>query len=576
MPSVLGIALLVDSTSVSPAVAELVQWLGSQPKLRCSLIVVAPLASHVAATTVGGPSPPSQPVQAALWRLMLAVERRRVRRSSFKAQLGTPVDLHSAPPAGGINRFKAHAEESGHQLAQRVRAALGDNRPDLIVNCSAEGSATDFASCALQGVLELAHGSGHKSSDGSSGFWEVLHQNDKTAFAVRHVSDGGAQMKTLAHGYLPTQTSFLMNQCAVTSQLHGTLKQLLVRLADGADITHMSNDVVLQPVQRDKPSASQLITYGLGVARRSITLRLLTVMGAREEWRVHYKRQDWPQLTLHDATVMANPAGGYFADPFLRATPQGLFCFVEEFRQRSQRGVISVLRMDANGPVYLGRALDEPFHLSFPYIFEFAGELYMCPEMHQAKQIRLYKCKSFPLQWELHSVAMDNVAAVDSLIFHARGKWWMLTGLLPQGDVTRFPEMHLFSAPDPISGHWQAHAQNPLKIDPEFARNGGLLRQGDKLFRVSQAHAFSAYGASINVCEITGLTESAYEELLKARFSGNAKPGVTGLHHIDSAGGLTVWDEKRWEFKFQLLRSTPNRMKKASSGAAQNGKVAVS
>jgi hypothetical protein len=355
----------------------------------------------------------------------------------------------------------------------------------------------------------------------------------------------GAHVKTLAHGYLPTQTSFLMNQATLIVQLHQTLKNLLSRLAAGDDVMQMGADVVVEPLRRDRPSAAQLINYGTAVARRAVTLRLRTLVGLQERWQVHYKRQDWTQLALADSSAIPNPPGGYFADPFLRSTAAGVFCFVEEFRDSSQRGVISVLRLDAKGPVYLGRVLDEPFHLSFPYIFEYGGELFMCPETHAARQIRLYKCKSFPLQWELHSVAIDNMAAVDSMIFPAHGQWWMLAGVLPQGDVTRFPELHLFSAPDPLSGQWQSHAQNPLKIDPEFARNAGLLRLGEKMYRVSQALAFSAYGASANISEIQTLTDSSYNELLIARVNANIKPGVTGLHHIDSIRGLTVWDEKR-------------------------------
>jgi hypothetical protein len=558
MSAVLSVALLVDSPAVSRPVAELVAWIGSQPHMRCALIVVPPAGDNAATM---GPrharetQQAAQPLRALLWKLMLGIERARVRRSSFGKQLGTHVALDSEPPAGGIYKFKPQAGETGAALAQRVRSALHDQLPDLIVQCGHGMHATDLAGCARQGALELVHGSSQGSSDGSSGFWEVLHQNDKTAFAVRHVLACGLRVQTLVHGFLPTRTSFLMNQSALVAQMHDVLKQLLSRIAKQGASALVGKEVVVLPVRRDRPSAAQLVAYGAAVAKRSIVLRLRSLVGVREKWKVHYKHQDWSQLSLTDAHAIRNPEGGYFADPFLRCTAQGQFCFVEEFRERSQRGVISVLRLDDSGPVYLGRVLDEPFHLSFPYMFEYGGELFMCPESHEAQQIRLYKCKSFPLQWELHSVAMDNVAAVDSLIFPAHGQWWMLTGLLPQGDVERFPEMHLFSAPDPVSGQWQAHAQNPLKVDPEFARNGGLLRLGEKLFRVSQAFAFSAYGASINISEIKDLTDDAYNELLAARVNADFKPGVSGLHHIDAVDGLTVWDEKRWHASNRLGRS---------------------
>jgi hypothetical protein len=561
MSEVLSVALLVDSPSVSRPVAELVAWIGRQHHMRCSLIVVPPADGSAAtmgprhaqeAQVAQTAQTAGHPVRAVLWQLMLTIERARVRKSSFRKQLDAPVALDRQPPAGGILQFKRHAGESGPALAQRMRLALQDKLPDLIVQCGHGLHAADLAGCARKGALELAYGSSHGSRDGSSGFWEVLHQSDKTAFAVRHVLANGAGVKTLAHGFLPTRTSFLMNQAALVAQVHDTLTQLLSRVAEHGDSALVGKDVVVVPVRRDRPNAAQLAAYGAAVAKRSILLRLRTLLGVHEKWQVHYKRQTWSQLSLVDSQVIRNPAGGYFADPFLRSSPDGQFCFVEEFRDRQQRGVISVLRLDDTGPVYLGRVLDEPFHLSFPYMFEYGGELFMCPESHEAGQIRLYKCKSFPMQWELHSVAMEHVAAVDSLIFPAHGKWWMLTGLLPHRDVNRFPEMHLFSAPDPISGQWKAHGQNPLKVDPEFARNAGLLRLSEKLYRVSQAFAFSAYGASINISEITALTADNYSELLAARLNGDLKPGVSGLHHMDSAGGLTVWDEKHWQTPHRL------------------------
>jgi hypothetical protein len=573
MSKILSVALLVDSPSVPRPVAELVAWLGGQHNMRCSLIVLPPAATVAPVPTLSTPISMAQPWRAFLWRLMLAIEKRRMRKGGFGSQFEAPVALDQQPPAGGIYGFKAQSMETSTQLAQRIRTALGDALPDFVVQCGHGLPASDLAHCAQHGVLELVHGSNHGAHDGSSGFWEVLAQSDKTAFALRHVAPGGKQITTLAHGYLPTRTTFLMNQAALVAQIQESLKALLCQLAEQAGPARLGKNVVVQPLRRGKPSAAQLVAYAAAVAQRSFMLRLRSVLGVQEKWQVHYKRQDWSKLNLADAQVVPNPTGGYFADPFLRATPEGLYCFVEEFRDSSQRGVISVLRLDPTGPVYLGRVLDEPFHLSFPYMFEYGGELYMAPESHQAKQIRLYKCKSFPLQWELHSVVMDDMAAVDSLIFPAHGTWWMLAGVLPQGDVTRFPEMHLFSAPDPVSGQWQAHPQNPLRIDPEFARNGGLLRQGEKLFRVAQACGFSAYGASINISEITHLAPDRYEELLAMRMNANSKPGVSGLHHIDTAGGTTVWDEKRWQSGNRFWRSVPHQFQSGPRAIASQLKV---
>lgn len=563
MSSVLNVALFIDSSDVSHPVAQLARWIDAQAQMACTLIVVesararantkTKTQTQVTETGASGLRTKRQPWRALVWRLMLVIERSRVRRSNFQEQLGRPVNLDQAPPSGGVFRFKRVEGESKTALAQRVRLGLGSRLPHLIVLLGTALPARELADCAAQGALQLLHGSGDQIGDSSSGFWEVLTQSAKTVFAVKHVPPGGACVLTLAHGYLSTQTAFLMNQFALVAQLQQVLKQLLLHRLSHGDFSRKSSDVVVEPVRRSPPTAAQLLAYGVAVAQRAMLLRARVMLRSKEKWQVHYKRQDWTTLTLDHSHVIPNPPGAYFADPFLRQTPEGLFCLVEEFRESSQRGVISALRLDPEGPVYLGRALDEPFHLSFPYTFEFAGELYMCPETSEARQIRLYKSKAFPLQWELHSVAMHNVSAVDTLIFAAQDKWWMLTGLHPEGDANRFPEMHLFCAEDPLCGQWVPHVGNPIKIDPEFARNAGLLSRDGKLYRVSQVCGFSAYGESINICEIKELSLQSYDEILTARINASFKLGNTGLHHIDHAGGVTVWDEKKLSSAFSPI-----------------------
>jgi hypothetical protein len=220
----------------------------------------------------------------------------------------------------------------------------------------------------------------------------------------------------------------------------------------------------------------------------------------------------------------------------------------------TQRGHISALHLDDAGkadPLYLGPVLAEPFHLSFPYLFEYDGDLYMCPESQEAGQIRLYKCTGFPLHWELHSLAMANVAAMDTLIFPQGEYWCLLTGILPEGDVNRFPELHLFTATNPLCGQWVPHAANPIKSDPEFARNAGLLHKDGKRFRVSQVSDFAVYGTSINICEMRGVGEQGLSESLTTRMHARFKPGNIGLHHMHHVSGTTVWDERRWHWPLE-------------------------
>ena len=99
------------------------------------------------------------------------------------------------------------------------------------------------------------------------------------------------------------------------------------------------------------------------------------------------------------------------------------FACVEDYDYRTQKGSISAYKISPSGHESVGTVLDEDFHLSYPYIFEYENEIYMCPETHKKKEIRIYKCLEFPNKWEFHKTLMRDVSAVDTNIFEYNGMW---------------------------------------------------------------------------------------------------------------------------------------------------------
>ena len=51
----------------------------------------------------------------------------------------------------------------------------------------------------------------------------------------------------------------------------------------------------------------------------------------------------------------------------------------------------------------------------------------------RAKQIRLYKCQSFPMKWKLDQIIMKNVIAADTMILRKNKKWFMFTNICSAG-----------------------------------------------------------------------------------------------------------------------------------------------
>ena len=222
---------------------------------------------------------------------------------------------------------------------------------------------------------------------------------------------------------------------------------------------------------------------------------------------------------------------------------------MEDLSFVENKGKITALELEGTRPRELGVALEEKFHLSFPFIFRHEGALYMCPETSAARQIRVYRCASFPLKWELRAVLMDGVSAVDTVLFEREGRWWLLTNIDRSGARDFNAELFLYFAASPFDASWTPHPMNPLRVDSDGGRNGGLILEGGRIFRVGQRQGFDSYGGlGVAVYEIVTLTETEYREELAKVFSPSFRAGLLGAHHLSSSEGLTVVDhaESSW------------------------------
>ena len=264
--------------------------------------------------------------------------------------------------------------------------------------------------------------------------------------------------------------------------------------------------------------------------------------GFKFRWNVAFVRSSWRNAALCHASIIENPPGHYLADPFLISRKESNFCYVEDYDNLAKRGKITAYALGPLGVTYLGVAVEESFHLSYPYMFEYQDELYMCPETSENGDIRIYKCHDFPLVWKLEKIIMKNVLAVDTMLIEKDGKWWMFTNIDPAkwGDFSL--ELCLYSAKSPLEDEWIPHPGNPFHIDASRTRNGGLIREGERIFRVAQAQGFDMYGRRCSVNEIIELNDQSFVEKRVCVISPAFKEGIVGTHHLHSNGNMTVVD----------------------------------
>lgn len=241
------------------------------------------------------------------------------------------------------------------------------------------------------------------------------------------------------------------------------------------------------------------------------------------------------------------PEDRFWADPFVWRREGRFFVFYEEFPYATRRGHISVMELDDHAhPVGPGRpVIIEPYHLSYPFLFEFNGELYMVPEKKEKRRVDLYRCRRFPDEWEVVMTFFSGVKMVDCTLFEHEGRWWLFSSI--KGNGLRYDEtLFAFYADSPLSHQWTPHPLNPLLRDYGKARPGGrVFRDADgRLLRPSQ-NCLRRYGDGLNLNEITRLTPEHYEERPVWHQSGEDAAGWHAMHHLDWHEGLMVMDAQR-------------------------------
>ena len=206
------------------------------------------------------------------------------------------------------------------------------------------------------------------------------------------------------------------------------------------------------------------------------------------------------------------------ADPFLFVKDDILYLFYEHKLQRN-KGVLNMLfTKDLKKWSKPVTVLEEPYHLSFPWVFEEDGHVYMIPETGADNCIRLYEATNFELtdfkfvKELLHTPSDVSVSMGygDSCIYKKNGKYYLLTQLQYEDHINT---LELYVS-DGLMCEFHPHPCSPIQHNQKTGRNAGsLMEYNGKLLRFSQ-DCTNRYGDNVHISQITRITPSDYEEKL--------------------------------------------------------------
>jgi hypothetical protein len=224
------------------------------------------------------------------------------------------------------------------------------------------------------------------------------------------------------------------------------------------------------------------------------------------------------------------------ADPFLLARGDRLYLFAEAQAARRPGRILGWSTTDLESWEPLGTILAAPHHLSYPFVFERDGAVWMIPESAWAGEVALYRFADFPRRPEKVRVLLRGAYFDSSLCEGEDGGCYLFT--------SSAAGLHLFRIGDLLGDEPAPHPIDPITADPARSRCGGApIRADGALFRLAQ-NGSARYGEGLSAWRVNRLTSDDYREAIHSQDLLGERRGwnAAGGHHMSLArfGGRTV------------------------------------
>ncbi len=403
---------------------------------------------------------------------------------------------------------------------------------------------------ARYGVWSYHHGDNRVNRGGPPGYWEVMESTPETGSILQIISEDIDNGNVIYRSFSSTNDRSLTDN---TSNFYWKTLHFIPRKLK--DLHQNGNNQFFAKLKEDNvhPQFYDRRLYKLPTnSELSILLwkKLLQKLGRKwhdlfyfNQWMLLYDTREGMSTSLWRFKHLTPPKDRFWADPFIVARDDRYYIFIEEFLYATQKGHISLIVMNKHGVLEPSvRILETPYHLSYPFIFEFENDTYMIPESRANRTVELYKCTAFPRKWEFQKNLMTNCDVADSTLLQWQGKWWLFANRVETKGASLWDELFLYHSDSPLSDKWIPHPSNPIVSDVKSARPAGqLFVRDERLYRPSQ-NCSGHYGYGFNICEITKLTDTEYEEQIVSKVEPKWDARIVSTHTINYAGGLTVID----------------------------------
>lgn len=401
----------------------------------------------------------------------------------------------------------------------------------------------DILNAATHGVWSFHHGDEKEYRGGPPGFWEIYDQRKITGSILQRLNSKLDAGTVLKKGFLETQLGVIKNRDQMFLESSKWPLQVCLELLENEQSFDNHSVSSTKSIIKIAPTNIQMIIFLIKNIINKIK-KVFRMLMYVDYWNIGVV-SDNPESFLVNKEkppiqwFPLNSKEKFYADPCGVDSATGCDIFFEEYPYRDGKGVISYTNYSDGTFSKPTVVLRETFHLSYPFILEHQGEMYMVPESWQANKILLYRAVEFPKKWELTKVLIDDFAGVDSTLLKYNDIWWMFSTDRNMGSSQN---LNLFYADDLFSD-WIPHQSNPIKSDVRSSRSAGKpFIYKNTLYRPSMNYAEKNEGSMI-LNLVTHLTKKRYsEKVVKEILPYSESDFCDKTHHIFGTKNYTLVD----------------------------------
>lgn len=406
----------------------------------------------------------------------------------------------------------------------------------------------EILNAAKYGIWSFHHDDERIIRGGPPGFWEFMRKIPNNGIILQRLTnslDKGIilkrlNFKTILHSYKANLDQIYFGGEILPLQVCKDL----INSGELKEEASTSDAEIIHP-----PMNLKMMQYFMKSIYRRIAFHIHDLF-RQEDWNVGFcncsieEFIDTDNKENIDIQWFTKPKKNcYFADPFIIKTKKDIYIFFEWYSYFKGKADLAVALKSENFKKY-HKITNFKEHRSYPYLYEYEGNIYCMPESNETNKVVLYRFNEEKLTLEEDCILLEGFPIVDATLYHYDNKWFMF--LVNQRKSHTHLELY---HSDSIKGPYLPHENNPVMVDCSKARPAGnIFNYEGKIIRPSQ-NCTNHYGQSITLEEIELLNT---KQFLTKPF-GTIQPIKNsdynkGIHTINSVDNITVFDGKRFVF----------------------------